>query len=328
MSLTNQQLNSRSQSPLIIPERIIETDTSTFTEKFNRSPFMFSHNLADHPLFDLPRLVTLADTILSQNGRITCQSSKVSVDRKWADIPPKDQVAECLAQIEDSESWLLLYNVQIVPEYRALLEQIIGELEELTGVPLHKQITWRDAYIFVASPHSITPYHIDHESTFLFQIHGARTANIFNPYDPTILSEQEIERYYIGDLSAANYTQEKQKKANVYPLVAGKGVHHPVRAPHCFQNGNSYSVAMGVHFCMRPYDLQARIYQVNFILRQLRLEPKPPGKSALSDKIKIWVMGLLSKRKPGNKYELIRSGVMKLRSLAELFIGMKKWIKR
>jgi hypothetical protein len=323
MSLTNQKLNSH-KSTLTLSENIIEADTSTFAQKLNLSPFMFSHNLGNHPLFEIPRLQTLAETILKQGGKIACYSSQEPVHRKWSQIEPKDQVADCLAHIEDSDSCLLLYSVQLVPEYRALLEQIITELEDLTGLPLRQQITWTDAYIFVASPHAVTPYHIDHESTFLFQIHGQREANIFNPYDPAILNDQEIEQYYMGDLSAANYSEEKQATANVYSLVAGQGVHHPVRAPHYFKNGNTYSVAIGIHFCMHPYDLQARIYQVNFFLRKLGLKPKSPGKSALSDNIKIWLMGLFVKRKPANKYELIRSGVMKIKTFIEILKRVKR----
>ncbi len=31
-----------------------------------------------------------------------------------------------------------------------------------------EDVTWEDAYIFLASPNAVTPYHIDHEATFLF----------------------------------------------------------------------------------------------------------------------------------------------------------------
>ena len=327
MLLSNQKLNAN-QSELIFPEQIIEADALSFAEKFNRSPFMFSHNLGNHPLFEIPNLVKLAQTMMSQGGRIHCQSSKARFNQKAfsGGNLTKEQTLECLANIEESASWLLLYSVQAVPEYRALLEKILAELKELTGVPLHQEVSWPDVYIFVASPHAITPYHFDHESTFLFQIHGQREANLF-PNDLSIVSQQELEKYYFGDPNAGKHSQEKQHKAHIYPLVTGKGVHIPVRSPHYFKNGNNYSVVMGVHFDMNSYDWQVPIYQVNFILRKLGLKPNPPSKSVLLDKLKIWFMGLISKRKPKNKLEFFYSGVDRIKNPIKSAIKIFKLIK-
>ncbi|MEH2036092.1 hypothetical protein [Nostoc sp.] len=60
---------------------------------------------------------------------------------------------------------------------------------------------------------------------------------------------------------------------------------------------------------------EARIYQVNSYLRRLGLEPTPPGKSALKDRIKIFALGLLSDRRPKSKFMILRSGVLRLKSM-------------
>ena len=72
----------------------------------------------------------------------------------------------------------MLEDVQVDPEYAALVNQIITELETLTGKPLRKQMTWLGAYIFIGSPNSITPYHIDSELNFLFQIQGEKDMSL------------------------------------------------------------------------------------------------------------------------------------------------------
>jgi hypothetical protein len=305
-----------------LPDPIISKNLSQFSSNFNKSSFQFYHNLAQHHLFELDRLVQLTDFLLTHRGEssVRCQNSDIPIHLKWSDIPLKEKVVEAISTIEKSGSWVLLYSVQNDPEYKALLDKIILELEDLTNVPLRAEITWLDAYIFVASPHSITPYHIDHESTFLFQIHGNRIANIFNPVDREILTEKEIEHYYIGDLESATYREQNQTKASVYNLVPGAGVHHPVLAPHWFQNGSSYSVAMGVHFCSKTYDKQAKIYQTNHCLRKLGLKPTSPGISKIKDWIKIFLMSLLSTKYPKNKQELLRSNVTNLNNLT-------KWLK-
>lgn len=316
MSLTNTQHNlEQPQTGLPVP--IIQTSSGAFREDFNRASFQFSHNLAGHPLFEIPRLVKLAEFLIEFGpGNIRCQISNVPIESKWIDAPLKEQVQQQLpkfiANINTSDSWLLLYHVQRDPEYQAILEQVIAELGALTGKSLQGEITWKDAYIFIASPHSITPYHIDHESTCLFQIHGNRQATLFDAYDRTVVTDQELENFYIGDYGAANYREENRSKANVYSMTAGTGVHHPVCAPHCYQNGDSFSIAFGVHLGLRSFDLNARVYQVNHYLRKFGFQPTPPGKSALKDKLKTAAVGLFTKRNPENKADVLMSGIRRM----------------
>lgn len=297
--------------------RIIDANPTDFREQFNQSSFMFSHNLAEHPLFEIPRLAELSKTILSQGGTEKVQSyvGKAPISQKWTDRAGVDQVTEAISHIEESGSWVLLMDVQSDPEYAALLEQVVSELEALVGVPLRKEMSWLGAYIFIASPHSVTPYHIDHEANFLFQIRGEKDLSLFDQNDRSVLTEQEIEAFYMGNINSASYGEEKQSKASVYHLTPGKGVHHPVRSPHWVKNGTSVSVTMSILFYLRPYDLQARVYQVNHYLRKLGLTPTPPGRSTLLDQIKVQSMGLFSKRQPVTKHEIVRSGINRLQSI-------------
>ncbi|MGI0491589.1 hypothetical protein ACN4EG_07240 [Alkalinema pantanalense CENA528] len=314
------QANSLSPLPPAMRPDLIFEPSPDFRDKFNRLPFMYSHYLADHSLMQLPRLVELANTLIQYGpGSIRCQASKMPKHLKWTDATLKEDLQEKLpefiANIEHSESWLLLYSVQRDPEYCALVNQIIDELEQLTGQPLRQEMSWIDAYIFIASPRAVTSYHIDHESTFLMQMHGDRTSNLFDGHDRSILTEEELENFYIGDLTAATYSDAKQAKAYVYPMTAGKGVHHPVCAPHWYQNGEQYSIALGIHFDFKSDDRRARVHQVNYYLRKLGLNPTPPGQSAFKDSLKIKLIGLFSDRCPQTKSDVLYSGIRRLRGM-------------
>jgi len=302
--------------------RILLTDLSSFRENFNCSSFEFSHNLAEHPLFELPRIARLAETILAQGKleNFSCfHNDGIFAGSKPGAMQPKERVAEAISHIKESGSWMKLTSVQEVdPEYKSLHDQIILELEEFTGVPLRQEITWSTATIFFASPHTITPYHIDHTPNFLFQIHGNKEVNLFDPSDRLVLTEQEIERFYIGDMESAKYREENQSKASVYSLTPGKGVHHPWLAPHWVRNGSHVSIALSIGFCMRSLDLRARIYQINYFLRKLGLEPTPPQKSSLKDNLKIFSMEVFSKRKPKEHDEVIYSGIKRIKSSLKL----------
>jgi len=79
-----------------------------------------------------------------------------------------------------------------------------------------------------------------------------------------------------------------------------------------FKNGDTFSIALGVYFCMRKYDQQAKVYQVNRLLRRYGLNPTPPGQSAWRDRVKTSTLSVLSKRNPQTKNELLRSGINRM----------------
>jgi len=296
---------------MTLPERVFRAEPGAFRDRFNRAAFQFPHALGNHPLFNLSRLADLSKR-LSRTGKATFQTADSKVDQGWH-VPGPDRVAsaaDAISRIRESGSWVLLKSVQDDEDYAALLRQCLRELEDVTGTNLRREITWSDAYIFIASPRALTPYHIDHESNFLLQIHGDKELNVFDQDDRSVLSEEEIERYYIGDLSSARYRPENQPKAKVFRLAAGTGVHQPPRAPHWVRNGEDYSVSLSILFFLRAFDLQARVYQFNHCLRKLRLSPTPPGRSAVRDAVKILPLGNFGYT-PRTKSDVIRFGYKK-----------------
>ena len=303
-------------SELNLPEKIF-TASPDFRQNFNRRAFPFTHNLADHPLFEIPRLVELSKMLWSTGeGRVIFQGGDTRVDRRWDQAPRKAlSVMNAIARIEESGSWVLLRSVQKDPAYQRLLDKSMAELADLTGVPLQRETSCVDAYIFIASPHCVTPYHIDHESNFLLQIHGQKEDNLFDGGDRSILTDEEIENHYVDSLHGAQYREVNQSKANVFPLVPGTGVHHPVRWPHWVRNGPTYSVSLSVLFFLKDYDRQAHVYQFNHLLRSLKMNPTPPGHSAWRDGLKAFTVGRFGKgEKAANKDEMLRYGIRRLES--------------
>jgi hypothetical protein len=297
-----------------LPGNIFNQKTAEFADRFNRIPFMVSHNLADCPLFEIPRLVELAKRLFGVGGgKVLFQEGNIPFNRKWEDVPRKTfSFIDGIKQIQESGSWVLLKSIQEDPEYKVLVDACVNELSAATGVDLQKEISWLEGYIFIASPQSVTPHHIDHEANFLLQIHGEKDLNVCDPSDRSVLTEEEIERYYMGDLSAAVYKETSKQKASVFPLAPGKGVHIPSKGPHWVRNGDEFSVSFSINFCMRELDLRARVYQFNHYLRRLNLQPSPPGKSAIKDRLKIMAVGNSRKNDTSNKYELLRKNVKRL----------------
>ena len=285
-----------------------------FVSRFNVLPFPVSHNLTGHPLFELPRLVELAKMLWCKaEGRVIFHDGDVPVDLRWDEIAKRaSSLTEGLSRIQDSGSWVSLKRINQDAEYKVLVDECAEELATLAGIDLARVTSLLGSF-FISSPHSVTPYHIDHEGNFLLQLHGERNVYVCDPNDRAVLTEQEIESFYAGNMSAARYNEDNERMAHVFHLTPGKGVHIPSRGPHWVRNGNEYSVALSVNFCLSDMDRGARVYQVNHYLRRLRMKPAPPGQSALKDWLKIMVMSDLRRpRQFANNYEMVTRNVKRL----------------
>jgi hypothetical protein len=299
-----------------------------FREKFNAKPFLFHHDLAHSALFDLPRLAAVAERMLARGDlkKFVARSGKSALaDAKFKAMPLQEQLVETIRQLAGANAWLKLSSAHTAdPEYDELLQQVLREIEGLSGQPLRKMITWSALTVFLASPHVTTPYHIDHESNFLFQIRGAKDLSLHNPNERDIVPEDQLERFYTGDFEAAQYRPELQSRGTVFHLVPGTVVHHPPLAPHWVQNGDDVSVSVSIGFCLRPLDRRARVYQVNHYLRRFGWDPTPPGRSKLRDALKIAGIGLLSKSNPSSPEEILFSGLARLTAPPR---AVKRWMR-
>jgi hypothetical protein len=269
--------------------RLIEGDATLFRENFNRADFRFSHLLANHPLFDLPRLVELAKTMPAKG--LTIETSDPEVDAHYASIPSSEiPSAELLDRIENGGAWMVIRKAMLCPEYAVLIDRGLDEFQELTGGKLPKKMFSRGIEIFVTSPNRKTFYHIDQGCKLFLQIRGEKEFHLFDRYDREVLPEEELERFWTVDLRAAVYKPQYQDRAHTYDLKPGDGIHIPVNAPHWVQNNNDVSVSLSIHFRYKESEL-ANIYRMNFLLRKLGLKPVPPGRSAIRDVIKGSVLG-------------------------------------
>jgi hypothetical protein len=309
----------RNANPDAAAAPIIDADAGTFRERFNQASFSFGHGLDRHPLFTLPRLAQLAETMLAAGDKskfLALGGEDAVPGSAFESLPRRERFARTVEDLVSTRNWVKLSSADSFdPQYRELLAVLLGEIAALTGRDLLRQITWSSLTVFLASPRIVTPYHIDHESNFLFQVAGEKDLFLFDWDDRAVLTEQEIECYYAGDFHAARHKAELQARAAHYRLVPGLAAHHPPLAPHWVRNGEAPSVSVSIGFCMRPVDARARVYQTNHYLRKLGLRPTPPGNSVLRDRLKGAALGALSKSRPDNPNDILYSGLNRLKSL-------------
>jgi hypothetical protein len=265
-------------------KNLIRADPALFGAYFDRKPFYVEHALTGHPLFELERLVTLSRELEAPFVEWNAGSVPVGL----AQQSPRNGLSaeETLRQIGQNRSWLVLKRVEQHPLYRALLESCLDAVLP-HAPPMHD----RQGFIFVSSPGSVTPFHMDPEHNFLLQVRGEKTVHMWAPDDRYVVAEQELETFHAAFRQRnLPYRPEFQQTAFVLPLKAGQGVHFPVTVPHWVQNGPEVSVSFSITFRTEASERRRHAHRANGRLRALGLQPTPVGTSALRDGVKALVV--------------------------------------
>jgi len=256
---------------------LLQLDSACFAHDFNARPFLLRHRLADHPAFTLERLVELARRLPPRAVEYNAGDLPLTQDPK---LTPRTglSIEETIRRITEARSWMVLKRVEVDPEYRRLLDECLDQM-----MPLVPGMRNRQAFIFISSPGSVTPYHIDHEYNFLLQIRGAKSITIF---DRAVLSEEVIERFYCGEHRNLIFDEGRASEAIKFDLGPGHGVHVPVNAPHYVQNGTEASVSFSITFRTPEGDRRSLVYRVNERMRSIGITPRPVGAAFLVDRAK------------------------------------------
>ncbi|MEJ8854051.1 cupin domain-containing protein [Variovorax robiniae] len=271
--------------------------------------FSFHHNLASHPLFEIDRLGSLVEKTVDQSNWMRDFTPE---QRRLGRETLRDHLRDSVLDIAASDEWVVLNFVdQADPEYRALYEQVLADIERAAGTEFRQQMTWAGMSIVIQPPGFEAPYHFDHSNTFILQVRGAKNMQVF-PNERHVVTEEEIEDYYRHNPLAAKFRSELDGAGTDYLLRPGVGVYNPPLSPRVTRTGDEVSVSISIHYSLPEADARAAVYQANYVLRKLGLRPTPPGRSHRLDKAKRRFIGALSKSRPGSYEEAIFSGVDRL----------------
>lgn len=264
--------------------RFLELQPSVFESCFGVRPFMVRHHLTKHALFNLPRILELARRLPERSVEYNAGDVPLTLDPSHT---PRTglSVEKTIRRISECQSWMVLKNIEQDPAYANLLDECLAQVHGLSA-HLTPGMRDREAFIFLSSPGSLTPYHMDPEQNFLLQIRGEKTIHVFDPADRTVLSQQEIERFCSGAHRNLVFREEYQNRAEEFVLTPGRGVHVPVLAPHWVRNGPEVSISFSITFQTNLSLRNRHVHAFNAGLRRLGLAPAPAGRSALADRIK------------------------------------------
>jgi hypothetical protein len=248
-----------------------------------------THALADHPLLQIDALVELGKRQQERN-LVRTHSADATAGTSFADAPklhPNQRgAASTLADIAEARAWMSLLNVQADPIYRAFIDEILDEVRPVTD-RRDPGMCYRAGWIFVSSPNTVTPFHMDHEHNFIMQIRGTKRLYTWDPFDRETVTERGQELFHDKhSRELVTWHEDHRARARVLDLVPGLGGYMPSTSPHMVENGPEPSITISFTYYTDSTRRRELLYRGNAAMRRLGLDPNPVGTSTGRDRVK------------------------------------------
>jgi hypothetical protein len=255
--------------------------------------FKFRHGIGHDPGLSLAEVTKIAERILAEKryeqvfyrGEADYSRSGNGSSSE-SESESANDVLQRLRGIKDAPARTVRLTglTEVDDRLASISEQFLAELSVLLQRPLKGKAY---ATLFISAPGAVTGYHLDHGLNCLLQIYGTKTVYLFDPRDPSVLSQRDRENWYMNRLKKL---EKDDAKAIRYDLNPGDGVHHPVTAPHWVQNGPEMSISLALGTVLHSSDRDKKIHQVNYMLRRLGFRPPAPRQQNWRE---AWKIGLM-----------------------------------
>jgi len=265
--------------------RLFDVDWSRF-DPWKVTPV--AHRITEHPLLQLDQLVQLSSR-LAKHGRIRTHSNDAYAGTAFNHAPmlyPNQRSPEeTLANIASAKAWMSLLNVQTDDIYRGLVDQILDDLKPAID-RVDPGMTYRGGWIFVTSPNTITPFHMDKEHNFIMQIKGHKRLYVWEPDDIEAVSEEARDLFHANhSRDLVNWREELRSRAHVFDLEPGMGAYMPSTAPHMVENGDGPSVTVSFTYYTDATRRDSRLHAIHQRLRGWGMQPAAVGARPFMDSV-------------------------------------------
>jgi hypothetical protein len=269
------------------PAPVITAANDALRRDFPLRPFAIRHKLAGHPLLTLPRIAQLAAEL--PRDLIEYNSGKVAISQDPDAIPTVDlDPVEVVKQIETADAWMVLKHVENSPEYRRLIEDALLSVAHVRGFNSLRDADFQqiEGFLFVSSPNSTTPFHLDSEDNFFVHIHGEKFFTIYDNSDRSLVSDDEIERSMTKHRNL-KFDESFAGRGTEFHLFDGDGCFVPYQWPHWVRTAGSHSISMAITWKTREVRRVNDLHFFNSMLRGLGWPQKPPGAQPAFDAVKL-----------------------------------------
>lgn len=266
---------------------VITADNESLKRDFPLKPFAIRHKLAGHPLLTLTRIAQLAadmprDLIEYNSGNADISQDPDKVQS--VDLNP----VEVVNRIQTAGAWMVLKRIEKSPEYRAIVEDTLLSVARARGFSSLEDAGFSqiEGFLFVSSPNSTTPFHMDAEDNFFVQIHGEKFFRIYDNQDGGIADAAQVE-YSTTRHRNVKYDESFRPRAVEFHMFDGDGCYVPYQWPHWVRTAGSYSISMAITWKTPEVKRLNDLHVVNAMLRSLKLPQAAPGLHPAWDGVKL-----------------------------------------
>lgn len=268
---------------------VITADNDALTRDFPLKPFGIRHKLSGHPLLTLARVAKLASEMPRDLIEYNSGDASISQDPDKVKSVDLDPVA-VVKSIESAGAWMVLKRVEKNPEYRQLLEDTLTSVARARGFKSNEDAGFSqiEGFLFVSSPNSTTPFHMDAEDNFFVQIHGDKIFAVFDNRDGGIANDEQVE-YSTTKHRNVPYNDSFKPRGTEFKLVGGDGCYIPYQWPHWVKTAGTYSISLAITWKTEEVKRMNDLHFFNSMLRSFGMPQAAPGKNPALDKIKLAV---------------------------------------
>jgi len=271
--------------------------------QLDREPFVFPHRLLGHEALSLDNLAKVVaelptDQVFASQGILDMNSN---FDRAHIEHRPQTSLREMMECIRTANAYVMVRQPEAHPSFRGLFESLKSEVEEIMGAA-DRGDTARDPmlYLFIASPNSVTPFHIDRYSTFLLQFQGQKTLSVYPAWKSRLVSPRVAESFVARSGERPTYDPALEHMATAYSFAPGQALHIPFLAPHHVKNGpDDVSISLSIIFntdeTMRQIGAMRFNDKMRRSLGRFGARPFPAGRNPLIDRAKAFAFQSVSK---------------------------------
>lgn len=255
-------------SPLT-PPAFTQEALAAFAAAYPDAHAPLTHQLTGHALLTVDAIAALAQRLPAD--RVEYNPGKLPLGIRPEDTPaPTLSIAETIRTIGENGSWMVLKNVERDAAYAALLDAALAPLQAIVE-PRTGPMAHREAFIFLTSPGSVTPFHMDPEHNILLQVQGDKVMTVFPAGDETLVPARKSEDFHLGGHRNLVWDDDFLSRGTAVPLQPGDAILVPVKAPHFVRNGDGVSISFSITWRSTRSVAESELHSLNHLLRAKRL---------------------------------------------------------
>lgn len=270
----------------------------------DRETFKFQHKLMGHPALSLENLAKVLPAL--SDGRVKHSKGFLKNGDDFESVMCKDPVRtltieETIEQIRVSDSYIMVDGPEEDASFKSLYRELISDVEEvMRRCGVGERVTNPRLFMFIASPNSITPFHIDRYSNFLMQFRGSKEVSVFPQWNDTLVSPENREAYVALQNTKLPWKPEFDALAVKHDFRPGDAVHIPFTAGHHVRNGSEdVSISLSIFFSTRESLAWQNALRFNHasrgVMRRVGMKPAPVGTQPWRDNGKSYMWQAMRK---------------------------------